>query len=396
MFEFGIVEGRSDDPLLNCRLQVRVYNVHTFDKTKLPTKDLPWYMTLGSITSANVSGIGTSNNGIVLGATVCLVFLDEHKQHALVIGTVPGIPTDKSTIVGVSGNDVGFKDPEGVYPKFLNEPDTNRLARNMDVDKTIVKAKETNRKKGVPQANGETWEEPESPYASKYPFNKVTETESGHVFEVDDTPDAERIHQYHKSGTYEEVDKNGRLVRRIVGDSYEIIDRNGYVSISGKLNLSVNGETNIFVGNDANIQVDGSVVAKIGNDLTAQVSGAADISANENIRVFSKKDILFESIGKFAIRAKDIAVEALSSFSSKSSRTNIESTGAMDIKSSGVMNVDYSRGNFGAGASGAESVSSIGLDAPEAKKSPSKVNLEKQQSSKRGAESKIDSNLLGE
>ena len=37
-------------------------------------------------------------------------------------------------------------------------------------------------------------------------FNKVFETESGHVQEFDDTPGQERIHTYHRSGTFHEVD----------------------------------------------------------------------------------------------------------------------------------------------------------------------------------------------
>ena len=35
-----------------------------------------------------------------------------------------------------------------------------------------------------------------------YPKNHVYETESGHIKEFDDTEGAERIHEYHKSGTF--------------------------------------------------------------------------------------------------------------------------------------------------------------------------------------------------
>ena len=37
-----------------------------------------------------------------------------------------------------------------------------------------------------------------------YPFNKVVETEGGHLFEIDDTPGNERFSRFHKSGTNEE------------------------------------------------------------------------------------------------------------------------------------------------------------------------------------------------
>ena len=45
---------------------------------------------------------------------------------------------------------------------------------------------------------GKTFGEPPSSYATKYPFNHVYETESGHVKEFDDTEGEERIREYHK------------------------------------------------------------------------------------------------------------------------------------------------------------------------------------------------------
>ena len=50
------------------------------------------------------------------------------------------------------------------------------------------------------------WTEPESAantdYQPVYPYNNVTETESGHSWEMDDTPGAERIHLNHKANTF--------------------------------------------------------------------------------------------------------------------------------------------------------------------------------------------------
>ena len=49
--------------------------------------------------------------------------------------------------------------------------------------------------------------EPEYPYAPRYPYNHVYESESdAHVIEIDDTPKNERIHERHKIGTYYEID----------------------------------------------------------------------------------------------------------------------------------------------------------------------------------------------
>ena len=136
----------------------------------------------------------------------------------------------------------GFNDPNGTYPQkenslsghALNESDVNRLARN-DTDQAhaIVKTKDDARTTGVPIANttddttdstNEEWTEQASTYADfnlDISKNHVYETESGHIKEFDDTEGAERIHEYHKSGTFYEVDASGNKHTRIVGTNYE-------------------------------------------------------------------------------------------------------------------------------------------------------------------------------
>jgi len=147
--------------------------------------------------------------------------------------------------------DKGFTDPNANYPtkEYAGISETNKLAQG-DSRGTIVQDKNSNRMKGAKLPGGEAWDEPESAFNGAYPYNKVTQTESGHIIEVDDTPGSERLHIYHRSGTYIEIDSNGSVVRRTKGSSYEIIDRNGKISIAGRADISVNGACNIFVGND--------------------------------------------------------------------------------------------------------------------------------------------------
>ena len=49
-----------------------------------------------------------------------------------------------------------------------------------------------------------------------YPFNHVYESESGHVFEIDDTSGGERLLRQHKSGTYEEIIASGDILVNFV------------------------------------------------------------------------------------------------------------------------------------------------------------------------------------
>ncbi|HET8688098.1 MAG TPA: hypothetical protein VFM18_15795, partial [Methanosarcina sp.] len=95
----------------------------------------------------------------------------------------------------------GFFDPSGKYPLWVDEQDTSRLARREKIESTIVQKKNDNRVKGIDSGNVQ-WEEQLSPYNATYPNNKVYESPTGHVIEIDDTPNSERLHVYHKSGSY--------------------------------------------------------------------------------------------------------------------------------------------------------------------------------------------------
>ena len=182
----------------------------------------------------------------------------------------------------------GFIDPEANYPtqEYAGLSETNKLAQG-EIKGTVVQSKNLDRMTGAKLPGGEAWDQPESPFRGEYPYNKVTQTESGHIIEMDDTPGSERIHLYHKSGTFIEVDVNGSIVARTKGSKYEIIDRNGKISISGSADISVNGACNIFFGNDANIEVEGNTNIICHNDITAQAGGTFNLSAVEEFNIAS-------------------------------------------------------------------------------------------------------------
>lgn len=171
-------------------------------------------------------------------------------------------------------NIFGFSDPIGRFPRYLKEQDTNRLARNQNISGTIIPHKEESEDKGVPIANSSsTWDQSHTPYNATYPFNQVYESESGHVMEFDDSPNNERIHLYHRTGTFTEIDRNGTEVHKIIGDKYEIWERNGYVHIKGNVNITVEGDANVFVGNNCEFEVGGNFNARVGGDVNWSVGG---------------------------------------------------------------------------------------------------------------------------
>lgn len=213
-------------------------------------------------------------------------------------GILNGLYNDISNFsLGYRGDDKklitlskGFIDPTANYPtpEYIGRSEINKLAQG-DTSNTIVIQKDKTRMTGAKLPGSEAWEQPVSSFKGEYPYNKVQQTESGHIIEIDDTPGAERLHVYHRSGTFIEIDGNGSVIKRAVGSSYEIIDRNGKISIEGRADISVNGACNIFVGNDANIEVDGDTNLTCFNDITAQAGGTLNLSATEEINILSNK-----------------------------------------------------------------------------------------------------------
>ena len=221
---FGKVVDRND-PLKLGRVRVRVYGIHD-DQNLIPGDSLPWAQVIQPVTSAAYGYVGTSPTGIAPGSTVFGFFADGSEcQLPVVMGTMAGIPNLDN-----------------------NLHDVSPLAREINsLNKEPVSG------------------EHPSAYGAAYPYNKVTQSESGHVVEVDDTPNNERLHVYHKSGTYVEINNEGRRVDKIVGDGYEIVILNKTMYIKGNLNINVDNTTNITT-NDYNLTVNGTAKLKFNGD----------------------------------------------------------------------------------------------------------------------------------
>ena len=108
----------------------------------------------------------------------------------------------------------------------------------------------------------------------EYPYNHARETESGHIKEYDDTPGAERIMEYHRTGTFYEVDSDGTKMTRVVGHNYEVIAGNDFVNIKGTCNLTIDQNCNTYIKGNWNIQVDGSKTEVIKGSRMTMIMGA--------------------------------------------------------------------------------------------------------------------------
>lgn len=279
----GVVEDRND-PLQLGRLRVRILGLHTKDKTQIPTDSLPWAYVISPITSAAMGGIGITPLGPVEGTWVVGFFRDgENCQEPIVFGSLGGIPNE------VASKQIGFNDPNGKYPTSdrINEPDTNRLARGK-IDNTIVSEKNKNLTTNIDIALDKditTWNEPSPEFNSKYPHNHVYESESGHVFEVDDTKDNERISQYHRKGTYYQILSDGTKVTKVVNDNYSLTIGGDYVYIEGVCNVTVGGDCNLLVKGDANVEINNDTNIAFGGDVSVQIGGKLDVFSADNVTI---------------------------------------------------------------------------------------------------------------
>ena len=272
----GVVEDRQD-PEKAGRVRVRCIGLHTDDLDELPTADLPWAQVMAPTDTPSMAGMGNTPPFLVEGTHVIGFFLDAATmQQPMIIGSIPGKPVEEADPTK------GFFDPTDVYPKTLNEPDTNRLVRGSigETHPALIKRRGMQQTEvplstkpffamgvqpGVTEDVRKTWNEPsaKSDAPTFYPFNHVHESECGHVHEVDDTPGGERLLEQHISGTFTEIHPTGDKVVKVVGKNYEIVVSDSNILIEGDLNVTVNGNKNELIKGDYVLEVEGDSYTKI-------------------------------------------------------------------------------------------------------------------------------------
>lgn len=148
------------------------------------------------------------------------------------------------------------------------------------------------------------WLEPESEAnidetQPEFPYNNVTQTESGHLFELDDTPGRERIRLQHRTGTFQEVHSDGTEVHKIVGDGYEIVAKDKNVLISGTCNITINGDAIMTVRGNKYERIQGDYEQEIEGNFTQVVKKKANIICEDDMKIGVNPSLL----GRLTINA---------------------------------------------------------------------------------------------
>lgn len=268
----GIVED-IDDPKMLGRARVRVVGVHNPDKVELPTEYLPWAMVCQPVFSAGKDGVGLNHVGFVIGTTVLIMFKDSQTlQEPIILGTIQGQSAETET-------DLGY------------------LATNTHTDRTIVKSKREGVYTSPDPSEQRPWAEPATPYNPRYTRNTVLQTKSGHVLELDDTEGVERVHIYHKSGSFIEIHPSGKIVIKSKANSFEICEASKYKSvkdddhstISGNKISETLGNSEEYVGGNKNEQTNGNLTVKIEGNVDVNVTGDYNIICGGNFAVAASR-----------------------------------------------------------------------------------------------------------
>ena len=286
----GVVEDRQD-PNKAGRVRVRCLGYHSASTQEIPTTDLPWASIMMPVTAGGNSGIGTSSHFLIEGTWVVGFFRDPAKQEPVIMGALPGVntsTTDNFTIassskVGGQSKGGGFKDPKGVYPttKYVGKPDTNLLAQELVSEHASNSVKESTDSWSTASGNAE---QPKSTQSSaKYPTNHVYETESGHYVEFDDTAGNERIHLFHKKGTFIEIDSAGNVIIKTVGNVTNIV--------AGNMDTYVKGNYSVSAGGNIDVYAKGNLTEKVDGNRKTTITGNDEVSITGTLTAKVTKDV---------------------------------------------------------------------------------------------------------
>jgi hypothetical protein len=248
------------------------------------------------VTAGANSGIGFSPHFLLEGTWVVGFFRDPAKQEPVIIGALPGVNTTKTTgftiasssATGGQSLDGGFKDPNTKYPTelYLDKSDTNLLAQEV-FDTHPSREKKDTLDEGWTTATGTADQPASTQESAKYPTNHVFETESGHYVEFDDTVGNERIHLYHKMGTFIEIDKSGNVVIKTVGNVTNIV--------AGNMDTYVKGDYNLSVGKSMGVWVKDMITEKFDGGRKTTITGTETLEVSKEVKN-TFKDKLTEEV----------------------------------------------------------------------------------------------------
>lgn len=223
-----------NDPEEKGRVKVKSYTQQNTNKESVNDADLNWAVVAQSLVAAASKGNSFSPHGLQKGSQVFGFYIDGKMMQVPFVICTFNTSTD-------------------------NQIDLHELTR------------------GVNKFNDGSVEfEPKNPYNAKYPHNKVYHTSSGHVVEIDDTPNSERLHIRHKNGSYYHFFPDGTVVRKSVNDTVDLTINDSKIFIGGDCTEHIKGDYNLII--DGKYKIEANAI-----DVTSKTSVSYNVATSYNV-----------------------------------------------------------------------------------------------------------------
>jgi hypothetical protein len=253
----GVVED-SHDLTNSGRVRVRAFGIHPPRNTdengsdSVATEHLPWATVLDG--TYGVSPVIPSVGDWVFG-----FFIDGREaQQPMIIGRLPGMHLQMPGGTGDAGED-GYLPPEAIHS--FGAPDLHRYqsGENTNNGQTLAQRSFTNT--GIPQANGETFDEPAIAMPANNYNNRLIKSKDGDNFIVLGSGEDGKAGDYflisHSSGSVFQIDSNGTIFVKAFGDSYKTTQGVDSSYVRGSSHNTIDEDYTLKVGNSGKICVNG-------------------------------------------------------------------------------------------------------------------------------------------
>ena len=176
----------------------------------------------------------------------------------------------------------GFQDPSGVFPRAayfyqssLNlssrGAQRNDLATNGGIP-TLTQKRNYSLSSEIPEEVAQS-ELDRGQGRSQFPYSQVWETAGGHIIELDDTKQNERILIKHATGAGIEIKPDGTVFISSVNDVHLSTKNDLHAVVEGNANWTYNGDLSVKVAGDYNLEA-GNYTRVIASDELVDIGGA--------------------------------------------------------------------------------------------------------------------------
>ena len=139
-----------------------------------------------------------------------------------------------------------------------------------------------------------------STFAAKYPHNSAYRTPGGHIVEMDNTKDHERIHVQHKKGTSFEISPKGDMYSKIKKDFQLMVD--GNIQINSNKKVTITGKEGVKIDfGGTTFQMDKSSMGMGGEESKIAVNDY--VVTTKKARVMSSENLTLGSSQETSVSA---------------------------------------------------------------------------------------------